>query len=73
MSTYIVEAAHTQDDVEAGECVVYDDYCETLKEAKARTKYLLTDEYQRIGEMSEPFGFSQVLRDGEVVACYFRD
>jgi|GEM_PF-1978230 len=73
MATYEIRAAHTQEDVLSGQCDVVQDYPETLKEAKARAKYFLSDEYQRACEMSRPLGYAQVIRNGECVADFFRD
>jgi hypothetical protein len=69
---YEVQAARTQQDVENGQCDAVD-VCDTKAEAVARARYLLTDEYQRVTEMSEPFGYVRVMRDGQVcVADRFR-
>jgi hypothetical protein len=45
---------------------------ETVKTAKERAKYLLTDTYQHTAEMSQPFGYAQVCVNGECVADFFR-
>lgn len=73
---YAVEAAHSQRQVEDGQCDVVD-RCDTLKEAKARAKYLLSDEAQASFEMSEPLAYARILLNGELddgccVADYFR-
>jgi hypothetical protein len=69
-----VRAAHTQQAVLDGQCDVVD-ICYSAMEAKQRAQYVLTDEYQRMGEMSEPLRYSQVVRvqDGgvEVVTVDF--
>lgn len=62
---YAVEAATTQEDVENGKCDVID-RCDPLKEAKARAKYLLSDVYQKITEMSSSFGYARILKNGEL-------
>ena len=46
---------------------------DTVKEAKELARRVLTAEYARQNEMSQPFGYSQVVCDGEVVYDYFRD
>lgn len=48
-----------------------DTFCETIKEAKKRAKYLLTEDYQRLGEMSEPFKYAQVVGDGDVLYEFY--
>jgi hypothetical protein len=69
---YTVLAAWDQDDLDRSGAVIEDGY-DTLKEAKHRAKYYLTDEYQRGGEMSRPLGYSQVRNQaGECVADFFR-
>jgi hypothetical protein len=73
MSTYEVRAAQTQDAVLDGQCDVIETHYETIKEAKARAKYLLTDEYAKASESEAgPLAYAQVLKDGECVADYFR-
>lgn len=74
---YTVEAAHSQEQVEDGQCDVVDT-CDTLKEAKARAKYLLSDAAQVSFEMSEPLRYARILLNGELdrgccVADYFRN
>lgn len=39
----------------------YSQECDTLKEAKQRAKYSLTVDFQRSGEMSEPFNYARVV------------
>ncbi len=73
MAEYEIRAAHTQEDVLNGQCDVAGDFQDTLKEAKVRARYLLTDEYQQAAEMQRPLTYAQVLRDGECVADFFRD
>lgn len=65
MKTYHVEAGHTQRQVEDCQCDVVDKY-DTLKEAKRRAKYLLTDEAQRTFEMSEPLRYARITLNGEL-------
>lgn len=65
-----VEAARTQLQVEAGQCDVVQDF-DTVKEAKDRAKYYLTDEFRQASEASERLGYARVLVDGNCVADYF--
>jgi hypothetical protein len=69
---YSVRAARTMKDVEDGQCDIVDDFCDTLAIAKKRARYLLTDDFQRSGEMSEPLRYAQVVRDEEVLWDVFR-
>ncbi len=45
---------------------------DTIKEAKDFAKYALTDAYQQSGEMSQPMGYSAVMRGDECLYDYFR-
>lgn len=63
---YHVKAARTQEKVEAGQCDV-SCAADTLKEAKAKAKYMLSEEWARAAEMSEPFGYVAIVRDGELI------
>lgn len=47
--------------------------CDTLKEAKAKARFILTDESMRQSESSSPLGYSQVIQrfTGECVADFF--
>lgn len=72
MSQYIVAAARTQKEVLDGQCDVWETHCDTIKEAIARAQYVLTDEFQSSGEMIQPLGYSQVLKDGVCVRDFFR-
>ncbi len=71
MSVYTIEAATTQDRVQDGQCDVVET-ADTLKEAKARAKYLLTSDFQISGEMSECLGYARVMLSGECVADFFQ-
>jgi len=62
---YAVEAGHTQEQVEDNQCDVVD-RCDTLKEAKARAKYLLSDAAQQAFEMSEPLRYARILLNGKL-------
>jgi hypothetical protein len=72
MKSIIVAAAHTQEQVEAGQCDIWDDFNDTIAQARDRARYYLTDEYQRSAEMSSPLTYSQVIVDGEVHSDFFR-
>lgn len=65
-------AARSQDELETKGADVEDVHFETVAKAKARAKYLLTDEYRIVCEASEPLGYSKVLVNGECVADFFR-
>ncbi len=71
MKTIFVLACESQRDVLDGQCAVSDE-CDTVKEAKHRAKYVLTDAFQRSCEMARPLGYSQVVVNGECVYDYFR-
>lgn len=66
-----VRAARTQEQVLNHQCDIVDTF-DTIGEAKKRAKHYLTDEYQRLVEMSEPLGYAQVVVDGECLYDYFR-
>ncbi len=73
---YRVEAGHTREQVEERQCDVVFNY-DALKEAKSRAKYFLSDDYQRVAEMSEPLAYARILLNGELdrgccVADFFR-
>lgn len=55
-----------------GGACVEDFHCDTIAEAKRRARYILTDDFMRMGEMSEPLGYSQVLVNGECHSDFFR-
>ena len=71
MTKYTVEAGHTQDQIKNdGFDVSY--RADTLQEAKARARYLLSDEYRRASEASTRLGYAHVINAaGECVADYF--
>jgi len=66
-----VRAAETQHAVLSGQCDVVSLH-DTVKEARARAKYMLTDSYQASAEASEPLRYAQVVVDGVCVEDYFR-
>lgn len=72
MKQITVEASYTQEQVLAGQCALVMPDFDTLKEARVYARHVLTDEFQLIGELSRPFGYARVLKDGECVSDYFR-
>jgi hypothetical protein len=72
MKKITVLAAVSQEALERLGADVEDTHLDTLREAKARARYVLTDEFMRACESSQPLGYSQVRLNGEVVADYFR-
>ena len=68
--TIIVLAAVDQHSLQFKGADVEETHCETVGEAKARAKYVLTTEYQRITESSQKLGYSQVIVNGVCVADY---
>ena len=70
--TITVLAASTQRDVLEKNCDVEYTHFETLKEARERAKYILTDDHMRHIESSVPMNYSQVILNGECVSDYFR-
>lgn len=69
--TIEVRAARTQEAVLDHQCDVVHTF-DTVKEAKARARQYLTDDYQQLSEASEPLTYAQVVADGEVLYDYFR-
>lgn len=68
---YTVVAALNQESLERGADV--DSQHDTLKEAKGRAQYYLTDRFAETCECSKTLGYSQVINNttGECVADYF--
>ena len=69
--TISVEAATSQQRVEDAQC----DYSykhDTVAEAKRDARRVLTDDYQRSVEASEPLWYARVMVDGDCVADFFR-
>ena len=46
-------------------------HIDTVKEAKERAKYFLTEEYRNASEASERLMYAQVVVNGEVMHDYF--
>lgn len=68
--TIVVRACRNAEDHEHG-WDTEETHIETLKEAKQRAKYFLTEEYRNACEASEIMMYSQVVVNGEVVFDYF--
>lgn len=60
-----VLAAESQDDLEE-RGAKFEQACDTIKEAKATMRHVLSDEYARAAEMKQPFGYACITVDGEV-------
>ena len=60
-----VLAAESQDDLEE-RGAKFEQVCDTIKEAKATMRHVLSDEYTRSAEMKRPFGYACVMVDDEV-------
>jgi hypothetical protein len=69
---YLVQAADSQDALESlGSNVEFE--FDTLKEAKSRARYYLTEDYRRVCEAADVLGYSRVMNaDGQCVADFFR-
>jgi hypothetical protein len=67
-----VRAARTQKAVLDHECDLVIDSFDTIHEAKAKARYVLTDDYQRVSESHEPMRYSQVVVDGQCHSDFFR-
>ena len=61
----VVLAADSQDDLEE-RGASFEQVCDTIKEAKATMKHVLSDEYARYTEMKQPFGYACIMVDGEM-------
>lgn len=59
---YTVSAFRSQADLEAGSD--YDTHADTLKEAKAKARYCLTEAFRESGEMTTRFGYAIVRKTG---------
>jgi hypothetical protein len=70
IKTVVVRACRNANDYERG-WDAEEMHLETIKDAKARAKYLLTDEYRNVCEASERLMYSQVVVNGEVMHDYF--
>lgn len=71
-SKYTVEAAYTQDQVLGRQCVVVENWHDTIKEAVSRAKYVLTEDFRRSGELNARLGYSRIInQDGECLRDFF--
>lgn len=59
---YTISAFRSQADMEAGSD--YDTHADTLKEAKQKARYCLTEAFRIYGEMSARFGYAIVRQAG---------
>ena len=73
MKTITVLAAVNQRSLETNGADVEQTQCETVKEAKERAKYYLTEDFMRASESAVRLGYSQVLVDGKVLHDFFWD
>ncbi len=69
--TITVRVYAKQEDVRAYGCELEYSHFDTLKEAKEKAKYYLTEDYRRSSEASDRLGYSQVLKDGKCIYDYF--
>jgi hypothetical protein len=69
--TIMAVGFQTFEDYEQQRGCVIDHECDTVKEAKARAKRFLTEEYRRNSEASARLAYSQVTVNGECVQDYF--
>ena len=65
-----IRAAQTQTQVLEHQCDVVED-CDTLKEAKARIKRLLSPEWNAMAEMSTPIRYAQIVVNDECHSDFF--
>jgi hypothetical protein len=68
--TIVVLAADSQEALEARGAEIEFTF-DAIKEAKAKAKYYLTEEYMNVCESSSRLGYSQVVVNGEVAYDYF--
>ena len=72
MREITVLAALNQDSLETNGADVEQTNCETVKEAKIRARYYLTDDFMRVSESATRLTYAQVLINGECIYDYFR-
>jgi hypothetical protein len=70
-SSIIVRAFQSQSDFDNNSGCVVEFTFDTIKEAKARAKYYLTEEYRKSSEAADRLQYSQVVADGQCVADFF--
>lgn len=61
----VVLAAESEDDLEA-RGAKFEQVCDTIKEAKATMKHVMSNAFARAAEMKQPFGYACIMVDGEV-------
>jgi hypothetical protein len=66
-----VLASQTQTQVLEGQCAIAENHFDSIKEAKARVKYVMSKQYQNVAEMSEPIRYAQIVVNGECLYDYF--
>jgi hypothetical protein len=66
-----VIAAESQEKFEFDGIEDHSQYCDTIKEAKERAKYFLTEEYRRVSETTIRLTYAQVLVNGKCRYDYF--
>lgn len=66
MTKYRVEAAYSREDMMKGQCVVCEE-CDTVTEAKALAKRLVSLDFARVAILTERLRFARVLRLTECV------
>lgn len=66
-----VRAARTQTAVLNHSCDAVQT-CDTIGEAKRLARHYLTDDYQRLCEMSEPLQYAQVVVNDQCLYDFFR-
>ena len=66
-----VLAGRTQKDVLDEQCGVYEDRFDSIKEAKARVKRIMSRDYQQLVEMNDPIRYAQIRVDGECLYDFF--
>jgi hypothetical protein len=64
-----VLAGRTQKDVLDEQCDVYEDHFDSIKEAKARVKRIMSRDYRQLVEKNDPIRYARV--DGECLYDFF--
>jgi len=71
MAQITILAGRDQDAVLNRQADVEDTHCQTMREAKARARHLLTEDYRLVSEASERMMYAAVYRDGVCMEDYF--
>jgi hypothetical protein len=66
-----VLAGRTQKDVLDEQCDVCEDRFDSIKEAKAHVKRIMSRDYQQLVEMNNPIRYAQIRVDGECLYDFF--